>query len=143
METVSELQKRGRVRGTLLTLDKMLNPIAEDCVGETGFEFPGGDKEIIERVVRGANADEEESEDEEDQPSVGDVTKPSEALEICTRMERLCLEYASSDVSVVDLQSQVRKIRAHFRRLDDLSRVQTSLDQFWTKSPTNNNISMS
>ena len=29
----------------------MLNPIKENCVGEAGYEFPGGDEEIIARVT--------------------------------------------------------------------------------------------
>ena len=86
----------------------MLNPIKEDCVGETGFEFLGGDQDILNRVAQGADAEEvEESEDHEGEPSVAEVTKPCEALEICAHMEKLCLEYMSSDVCVIDLQTQV------------------------------------
>ena len=51
MEQVDELQRRGHIQGTALTLDEMLNPIEEDCVGETGFEFPGGDQDILNRVA--------------------------------------------------------------------------------------------
>ena len=50
-EQVDELQRRGHIRGTALTLDEMLNPIEEDCVGETGFEFPGGNQDILDRVA--------------------------------------------------------------------------------------------
>ena len=51
MKQVDELQRRGHIWGTALTLDKMLNPIKEDCVGEMGFEFPGGDQDILDRVA--------------------------------------------------------------------------------------------
>lgn len=117
----------------------MLNPVEEDIVGETGAEFPGGDKDIIERVIHGD--DEESDEDEEDEEPLPEVTTPSKALDICAQMERLCLEYASSSLSVVDLQFQVRKLRGHIRHLNDQSRVQSSLDQFFVK-PTNEDVSM-
>ena len=56
----------------------MLNPVEEDIVSETGVEFPGGDKDIIERVIHG--------DDEEPLP---EVTTPSKALDICAQMEAL------------------------------------------------------
>ena len=61
---------------------------------------------MVTGVADGEDED-EGSEDDDNKPSVGEVTKPREALEICAQMERLCLEYVSSDLSVVDLQSQV------------------------------------
>ena len=142
MEQVDKLQRRGCIQGTALTLDEMLIPIEEDCVGKTGFEFPGGDQDILDRVAWGADAEEvEESEDDEGEP-VAEVTKPSEALEVCAHMERLCLQYASSDVCVIDLQTQVWEIWAHFHCLDNQSCVQTSLDRFWTKMPANKDVYM-
>ena len=117
MEQVDELQRRGRIQGTALTLDEMLNPIEEDCVGETGFEFLGGDQDILSRVAWRADAEEvEESEDDEGEPS--------------------------SNVCVINLQTQVQKIQAHFHHLNDWSHMQTSLNQFWTKTPANKEVSM-
>ena len=77
----------------------MLNSVEEDIVGETGVEFPDGDKDIIERVIHGD--DEDSDEDEEDEEPLPEVTTPSKALDICAKMERLCLEYASSSLSVL------------------------------------------
>lgn len=86
-EQISKLQKRGHIQGTALTIKEMLNPIEEDCVGETGFEFPGGDNEIIERVI---SAKDEESElKDEGEPAVPEVTKPSEAQDLCLHGEAL------------------------------------------------------
>ena len=143
MEQVNELQRGGHIQGTALILGEMLNLIKEDCVGKTGFEFPGGDQDILNRVAQGADAEEvEESRDDEGEPSVAEVTKPSKALEICAHMERLCLGYVSSNVCVVDFQTQVWKIQAHFHCLDDWSHMQTSLNWFWTKTPANEEVSM-
>ena len=132
---ISQLQSWGWIWGQALSLEEMLNPVEEDIVGETGVEFPGEDKDIIERVIHG---DDEDSDDEE---PLLEVTTLSKALDICAQMERLCLEYASSSLSVVDLQFQVRKLRGHIRHLNDQSRVQSSLDQFFVK-PTNEDVSM-
>ena len=85
----------------------MLNPVKKGIVGETGVEFPGGDNDIIERVIHGD--DEDSDEDEEDEEPLLEVTTLSKALDICAQMERLCLKYASSSFSIVDLQFQVRK----------------------------------
>ena len=73
---------------------------------------------------------------------MAEVTKPSEALEICAHMEKLCLEYVLSNVCVINLQTQVQKIQAHFHHLNDWSNMQTSLNQFWTKTPANKEVSM-
>ena len=67
----------------------MLNPIEENCVGETGYEFPGGDEEIIARVIEvarsndGADSGSEDDEAETSEVHTEDVTKPSKALDIC------------------------------------------------------------
>ena len=58
-------------------MEEMLNPI-EDCVQETGFEFPGGDDKIVKRVT--STEDEEYNLKDEGEPAVPEVTKPSEAL---------------------------------------------------------------
>ena len=50
-EQVHKLQKRKCVHGTPLTLEEMLNPIEEEVVDRT-LDFPGGDDEIVEYVIR-------------------------------------------------------------------------------------------
>ena len=91
----------------------MLNPIEENCVGETGYEFLGGDEEIIARVTGaacsndGADSGSEDEEAETGEVHTEEVTKPSRALYICSQMKKLCLEYSSPDICVVDLQSCV------------------------------------
>ena len=102
-EKVSKLQSRGWICSTVLLIEEMLNPIEEDVVGEMGVEFPGGDKDIVERVLRDAD-----KLDDEDESSVVEVTKPAKALEVCTQMEKLCLEYGTeSSFPIFDLQTQL------------------------------------
>ena len=118
--------------------EALLNPIEEDVIGETSFEFPGGDKDIIARVIQGDAEDMDDVDESDDEDELPALTKPSEALAICGQMERLCLEYASSTtVLILDLQTQLRKLHGHIRRIDDQSRVQSSLDQFWLKNSRN------
>ena len=143
MEGISVLQRKGHIRGTPLTLEEILNPIEEDSVGKTGFEFPGGDHNIIDKVTRWADAEDEESESENDEDKQAvEITKLSEALVIYACMEQLCLEYVSPNINVIGLQSQVQKLWAHFHHIDNESHIQTSLKQFWTKTHTNEDFSM-
>ena len=66
----------------------MLNPIEEDCVGETGYEFLRGDEDIIAKVTEQAHGDDGEDLDDDELENVaGEVTKPGEALEVCAQME--------------------------------------------------------
>ena len=104
MVQVAELQKRKCIQGTALSLGEMLNPIKENCVRETGYEFPGGDEEIIARVTGvahsndGADSGSEDEEAETGEVHTEEVTKPSKALDICAQMEKLCLKYLSPDI---------------------------------------------
>ena len=83
MVQVAELQKRKRIRGTALSLEEMLNPIEENCVGETGYEFPVGDEEIIARVSNdGADSGSEDDEAETSEVHTEDVTKLSKACHV-------------------------------------------------------------
>ena len=134
IEQVSQLQSRVWVRGSALSLEEMLNLIKEDVIGETGVEFLGSDKDIIERVLHQNDEDrsDEDNDDEDNLPV--EIMKPSEALEICTQMERVCLEYTIPSVPfTINLQTQVRKLQGHIHCLNDQSCVQSLLDQFFAK----------
>src|SRR5258708_34672809 len=110
MEQGHELQKKKHMQGTVLTMEEMLNPIEEDVIDDS-CNFLRGDNEIIEYVNQEINGDDnEDSEDEGKEEDVKEITKPREALDFCARMEQLCLEYSASDISVLPLQSQLRKL---------------------------------
>lgn len=135
MSQVVELQKRKHIWGTLLSLEEMLNPIEEDCVGETGYEFLRGDEDIIAKVTEQAHGDDKEDLDDDEVENVaGEVMKPGEALEVCAWMEWPCLEYVSPDICIIDLQNHIQKLWAHFHHLDDQSWVQVGIKHFWTRS---------
>ena len=64
----------------------MLNPIEEDVVGEMGFEFPGGDKDIIARVIQGDAKDmddDDESDDEDELPALTNQAKHWQSVDRC------------------------------------------------------------
>ena len=97
MVQVAKLQKRKCIRGTALSLEEMLNPIKENCIGETGYEFLGGDEEIIARVTEvahsndGVDSGSEDEEAETGEVHTEEITKLSKALDICVQMEKLVL----------------------------------------------------
>ena len=54
-----------------------------------------------------------------------------EGAELCERLEKVCVIHCNADgVSVLALQNQLRKLRAHFRHLELASLKQTTLDTF-------------
>ena len=111
MEGILVLQRKGHIQGTPLTLEEILNPIEEDSVGKTGFEFPGGNRDFIDKVTGWTDAEDEESESENDEDKQAvEITKLSEALVICACMKWLCLEYVSPGINVISLQSQIQKL---------------------------------
>jgi len=136
MNTVKDLQHRKRIRGTAPTLEDLLNPIEEDIIGCTGLEFPGGDDEIIAEVTR-PTTDSIEDEEVEEVDGLNDPMQPKDALDLCERMGKVCVDYADADgVSLLEIQKQLRRLQAHLRRLDGESYVQTTLDQWVDSSST-------
>jgi hypothetical protein len=67
---------------------------------------------------------EEESEDE--------GLSAKEGQRLCEQLEKHCLHHSDADgVSTLVLQQQLRKLRAHLRRLEFASQTQVTLDRFW------------
>ena len=142
MECVTKLGDRKRIRGTCPTLEDLLNPVEEREIGESDFLFPGGDGEIIAKVIRelqpGGDVEAEEIEGEESDGEQEDAA-PSlgEGMELCERLEKLCVIHSEArGVSTLLLQQQLRKLRAHLHVVQVNSARQTSLDSFF-----NSNIS--
>ena len=117
-----------------LTLEDLLNLIEESMKGETRYEFPRGNAQIIVSVTSKDNNQESEGEDEEEEEVVQEVMKPQEALEICACMEQLYIKYAKAagGVSILGLQGQLWKLCSHFHCLEDQSHVQTTLPALWS-----------
>jgi hypothetical protein len=115
-------------------LEEMLNLIEEEVVDRT-LDFPGGDDEIVECVtweVQDNNDEDDKLEDDEVEDTKKQITKLSNALDLCAHMEWLCLKYSAPDIPVLSLQTQLHKLWGHFRQLDNQSQVQVPLDHFWT-----------
>ncbi|KAG1767808.1 hypothetical protein EDD22DRAFT_741963, partial [Suillus occidentalis] len=50
MDSIDELKSRNRIFGKPPTVEELLDPVEEREVGGHDYEFPGGDKDIVEEV---------------------------------------------------------------------------------------------
>ncbi|KAH9160083.1 hypothetical protein EDB89DRAFT_1915231 [Lactarius sanguifluus] len=141
MCAIDSLQQRKHIRGTAPTLEDLLNPIEETEIGHSDYWFPGGDDEIVAEalhIITGTDTQDEEVDDEtqEVEEDGGDEgLSMKEGQRLCERLEKLCLHHSRADgVSMLALQQQLRKLRAHLRQLETASQTQATLDHFWTTS---------
>jgi len=145
MHAVNSLQQRKRIRGTAPSLEDLLNPIEETEIGHSDYRFPGGDDEIIAEARRTTTETQDEMDDEaqEEEEEGGDeLLSAKEGQRLCEQLEKLCLQYSDAEgVSALALQQQLRKLRAHLRRLELASQTQVTLDKFWN-APLNSTTSI-
>jgi hypothetical protein len=141
--TLCSLLKTCKSRSVSKVLHLPWRTIEEDNIGYTGLKFPGGDDKIITEAIwtTTENNAEEDTEDEGDEVGIKAITeqsmKPTEAWDLCTKMEKVCLDHSDTDgVSLLELQKQSWRLCAHLRHLVDESHIQTSLYQFWGSSPS-------
>ena len=126
-----------QIRGTRPTLEDLLNPVEEREIGESKFRFPGGDAEIIAKVIRESRGDVEAENEGEESDGEQDNVAPSlgEAMELCECLEKVCVIHSEAHgVSALLLQQQLRKLRAHLRAVQAKSVRQTSLSSFFSNN---------
>ena len=135
LSSIDDLQQRTRTRGERPTLEDLLNPIEEDHIGHSPYDFPNGDADIIKLVKEGKGVDETaevEDEGEEDKPEK--EISPKEGGELCRMLERLCIQFSDAPgVDVLELQRQARRFRGYLRKEEEAAKQQVSLDKLWTK----------
>ncbi|KIK79182.1 hypothetical protein PAXRUDRAFT_16465 [Paxillus rubicundulus Ve08.2h10] len=93
----------------LPTLEDLLNPSAEQEIGDSPFCYPHGDADIIKEVKQrlngaenglgpddGSESSDEEGDDKSDAGAEPTLT-PSQGMDLCQQLEALCLQYADID----------------------------------------------
>jgi hypothetical protein len=77
----------------------------------------------------------ESSADEDDEEDKEPEFTPREGMDLCWKLEKLCLQYTDVDgFDVNGLQHQLRKLRAHLRKTDLATCKQTTLHCFFTST---------
>ena len=135
MECVDKLKKKNRIIGKPLTLEEMLNPIEETVIGESPYQFEGGDEEIVAKVKYDMAVekgeiivvDSDESEDEEE--AVDNGATAQEVVKMCEDLEGLCIRYGSAETSLT-LANNLRKFRIHLRQEMMKGMKQTTLESW-------------
>lgn len=139
MDAVDHLVKRNRIRGeNRLTLEDLLNPIEEREIGESQYEFRGGNGDIVQAVLKEEEGDNDDNDDDavddEEEETEGKMSV-HEMMRICEMMEQVCLLNAEAEgVSAVDLSTQLRRLRGHLRRQEMAAMKQPTLLELWATS---------
>ncbi|KAI0078041.1 hypothetical protein K474DRAFT_1706766 [Panus rudis PR-1116 ss-1] len=133
---VDDLHARRRIIGARPTIEDLLNPIDEIQVGAREYAFPGGDEEIIARALEGSDegtvTDDEGNEEEEEEET--EEISLAEGIRVCERLEHLCgLHSDDPKIDTLELQTQLRRLRGHLRKVEFASRKQTKLTDIWGK----------
>ncbi|KAF8980840.1 hypothetical protein BDQ17DRAFT_1438749 [Cyathus striatus] len=63
MASVKELKQQNRIFGALPTLDELVNPQEEREVGESPYQFEGGDDDIVKEVEYEMAVDEDDTDE--------------------------------------------------------------------------------
>ena len=94
MECVTKLGDHKRICGTHPMLEDLLNLVREREIGESEFHFPGGDAEIITKMIResqpGGDVEAEKKGEESDGEQEDVAPSLGEGMELCERLEKLC-----------------------------------------------------
>lgn len=133
---VDDLQKRKRIIGKALTLEEMLNPVEETGIGESAYEFAGGDDEIVAHVKHALAMKQGEVIEAEDKELIEDEEpeiKLSEAIGLCEKMERISIAYGTSE-EALNLSEKLRKFRVELRQMERAMLKQTTLDMYIRKA---------
>ena len=134
LESVKNLKDRNRIFSTPMTLDKLLAPREETEIGEERYQFEDDEVAIVTEVkhqmaVERGEIMEIKSDDEDTQPHVAPLPH-SEILEMCEKLEMICMSESDPNTSL-ELPQLLRKFCGELRRQEQLSARQTTLDSFW------------
>lgn len=133
IKSVTELKNRKCIVGEAPTLEDLLNPAEENEIGDSPFQFPGGDDEILAQVANESAQDSNKPESDDDEKEEEDSGLSfREGIDLCEKLEKACIIHSDAEgVAVLELQKQLRRFRGHFRWLEFASQKQVTLDTFW------------
>lgn len=141
MTTVGDLHNRRLIR-VKPTLEDLINPSDEQLdYDDSLYKFPGGDNDIIAAVVAdesgAAESLESQGDEDDDEEGQEDLISPKEGASVCEKLEQLALVHSdASGVHALELQRQLRRLRAHLSKLVQDSLVQVSIENFLRVEPT-------
>ncbi|KAG1731309.1 hypothetical protein EDD22DRAFT_852902 [Suillus occidentalis] len=121
------------------TVEELLDPVEEREVGGHDYEFPGGDKDIVEEVQRQMaiergdiiEVDSDSEEHEEDEKTTLEYTF-TEVIALSQQLEEACLQFGELGASF-DLLKRLRAFRACVRREEIRGAKQRTIDSFFGK----------
>jgi hypothetical protein len=128
MGCVTELRRRNRIHGEVLTIEELIHPKEELEVDETDV-FEGDDAAIVAQVHREHEVVEVESDSEDKETTP--MLSSTEIIGLCQRLEACCLDV---DGDFLELARGLRRLRAKVRKEEMQRAKQVTLDMLWTTS---------
>ncbi|ESK86399.1 hypothetical protein Moror_4972 [Moniliophthora roreri MCA 2997] len=120
-----------------MSLEEILNSKKEQEIGEREFDFldtEEGLRKIVEHVKKGDSQDPIEildDEEEEDERSQRPTATPSEIIDMCGRVEKICLGNPELEPGfTLSIVQSMRKVRGIYNQKKTENMQQSSLDQF-------------
>ena len=78
----------------------MLNPVEEREISESKFHFPGGNTEVITKVIQefqlGKDVEAENKGEESDREQEDTAPSLGEGMELCEHLEKLCVIHSEA-----------------------------------------------
>jgi hypothetical protein len=136
LNSITELKKRNWIHGDAPTLENILNLVEELEIGDSLYQFEGGDADIIAEVLHEqavAQGDimeiASDSEGEEENGKGLRLLSNTVMMELCQQLEASCLEVDAE--CALDLSRNLCCFRAHLRQSKMKNAKQVTLDSLW------------
>ena len=114
MESIDTLYARKQIHRQRPTLEDLLDPMGENEDEDLPYQFPGGDNEIIEAARQAVmstdegNSNEDAETEDKDGDGAASEMSPWQGMELCKKLERLCLMHANVEgINALSLRQQL------------------------------------
>ncbi|KAI6039127.1 hypothetical protein EDC04DRAFT_2687089 [Pisolithus marmoratus] len=114
----------------------MLNPVEEKEIGESVYQFKGGDDEIVEQVnhemamKQGEVVEVESDEEAGDDADSGAEMGLGEMIHLCEQMEKVCIVHGTGETSL-DLSQCLQQFRIELQHQEQVTLWQTMLGRWF------------
>ena len=133
-ECLHDLKQRKRIHGPVPTIDDLVDPEAERGITTLSVPDQIADEEIVAMVQKRQTKDDqmdvEESDDSSDDGEDDLTETRQDVIQMCARLERLCIKYGNSETSL-SLPQQLLRFRGHLRAEAFRTAKQTQLEDFF------------
>lgn len=133
-ECLHNLKEQKRIHGPVPTVDDLVDPEAERDITYLSVPDQIADEDIVamvqKRWTKEDQMDVEEFDNSSDDGEDDLIETRQDVIQMCVRLERLCIKYGNSETSL-SLPQQLLRFRGHLRAEEFRTAKQTWLDDFF------------